>query len=231
MNMIDEEPERHEIEALLPWYAAGTLSRRDADLVERALARDSELARRYDLVRQELTETIHLNEALGAPSARAMEKLFAAIDAEEAGSARRRRRRTPLEAPAHTRGFLLLTVHRLGPVDAPNRAARHCVGQMVMRRTNPLPRGKSPTRRPASRDRRVGASWMIPVLVAVQMPAQFLQCAKRSGLRSPALASSTIRLAMIPSAKLSASPRETRVFSSATPRTCLVSGSTSKSSR
>jgi anti-sigma-K factor RskA len=83
MNMIDEEPERHEIEALLPWYAAGTLSRRDADLVERALARDSELARRYDLVRQELTETIHLNEALGAPSARAMEKLFAAIDAEE----------------------------------------------------------------------------------------------------------------------------------------------------
>ena len=94
MNMIDEEPERNEIEVLLPWYAAGTLSRRDADLVERALARDSELTRRYDLVRQELTETIHLNEALGAPSARAMEKLFAAIDAEEAGSARRRRRRT-----------------------------------------------------------------------------------------------------------------------------------------
>jgi hypothetical protein len=27
--MIDEESERHEIEALLPWYAAGTLSRRD----------------------------------------------------------------------------------------------------------------------------------------------------------------------------------------------------------
>jgi hypothetical protein len=23
--MIDREPERHEIEALLPWYAAGTL--------------------------------------------------------------------------------------------------------------------------------------------------------------------------------------------------------------
>jgi hypothetical protein len=92
MNMIDEEPERHEIEALLPWYAAGTLSRRDADLVERALARDSELARRYDLVREELTETIHLNEALGAPSARAMEKLFAAINAEEVRALRPRRR-------------------------------------------------------------------------------------------------------------------------------------------
>jgi len=91
--MIDKDPERHEIEALLPWHAAGTLSRRDADLLERALARDSELARRYDLVRQELAETIQLNEALGAPSARAMEKLFAAIDAEEAGAPRRRRRR------------------------------------------------------------------------------------------------------------------------------------------
>src|SRR5262249_33999864 len=42
---------------------------------------------------QELAETIHLNETLGAPSARAMEKLFAAIEAEEAGAPRRRRRR------------------------------------------------------------------------------------------------------------------------------------------
>jgi len=93
MNTIDKEPERHEIEVLLPWYAAGTLSRCDADLVERALARDSELARRYDLVRQQLAETIHRNETLGVPSARAMEKLFAAIDAEEAGAPPRRRRR------------------------------------------------------------------------------------------------------------------------------------------
>jgi anti-sigma-K factor RskA len=80
MNAISKEPERHEIEALLPWHAAGTLSRRDADRVEQALAGDRELARRYDLVREELAETIHLNETLGAPSARAMEKLFAAID-------------------------------------------------------------------------------------------------------------------------------------------------------
>jgi hypothetical protein len=91
--MIDKEPERHEIEALLPWHAAGTLSRREADLVERVLAGDSELARRYDLVRQELAETIHLNETLGAPSQRAMEKLFAAIDAEEAAAPRHQRRR------------------------------------------------------------------------------------------------------------------------------------------
>ena len=92
--MIDEESERHEIEALLPWYAAGTLSRREAGLVERALAGDSELVRRYEVVRQELTETTQLNETLGAPSARAMEKLFAAIDAEEAAAPRKRPRRT-----------------------------------------------------------------------------------------------------------------------------------------
>jgi hypothetical protein len=89
--MINKEPERHDIEALLPWHAAGTLNRRDADRVEHALAGDRELSRRYDLVREELAETIHLNETLGAPSARAMEKLFAAIDAEEARAPRRQR--------------------------------------------------------------------------------------------------------------------------------------------
>jgi hypothetical protein len=85
MNATRQEaPERREIEELLPWHAAGTLSRRDAQRVEEALARDPELARRYALVREELGETIHLNESLGAPSPRAMEKLFAAIDAEPA---------------------------------------------------------------------------------------------------------------------------------------------------
>src|SRR5215468_10869772 len=92
MNMINKEPERHEIEALLPWHAAGTLSRRDANRVEQALAGDRELARQYDLVREELAETIHLNETLGAPSARAMERLFAAFGAEEARAQRHRRR-------------------------------------------------------------------------------------------------------------------------------------------
>jgi hypothetical protein len=83
MNTIDKEPQS-EIEALLPWHAAGTLSRSDARRVEEALASDPELARRYELVRDEFGETIHLNETLGAPSAHAMEKLFAKIDAEPA---------------------------------------------------------------------------------------------------------------------------------------------------
>lgn len=86
MNATDKEkaPAPGGIEELLPWHAAGTLSRRDAQRVEDALARDPELARRYDLVREEFGETIHLNETLGAPSAHAMEKLFAKIDAEPA---------------------------------------------------------------------------------------------------------------------------------------------------
>jgi hypothetical protein len=94
--MINSRPTRQSIERLLPWHAARTLSRREADLVERALAADTELARRYDLVRQELRQSIYLNETLGTPSARAMQKLFAAIEAEEARAPRRRHiSRTP----------------------------------------------------------------------------------------------------------------------------------------
>jgi hypothetical protein len=86
---IENISEREEIETLLPWHAAGTLGRRDADRVERALSHDPELAQRFALVREELSETIHLNETLGAPSARSMDRLFSAIDAE--GSSARRR--------------------------------------------------------------------------------------------------------------------------------------------
>src|SRR5215211_6899619 len=84
----DRAPEQEDIEELLPWHAAGTLSRRDAERVEQALAQDAELARRYELVREEMAETIHLNETLGAPSARAAQRLFAAIEAEPTGAKR-----------------------------------------------------------------------------------------------------------------------------------------------
>src|SRR5262249_14236720 len=73
---------RQDIEALLPWHAVGTLNRRDAQQVEAALASDQELARRFALVREELAETIHLNETMGAPSVRAMDRVMAAISAE-----------------------------------------------------------------------------------------------------------------------------------------------------
>lgn len=79
---LDQEPS--EIEMLLPWHAAGTLNARDSRRVEEALARDPDLARQYAVIREEYAETISLNESLGAPSARAMQKLFAAIDGEPA---------------------------------------------------------------------------------------------------------------------------------------------------
>src|SRR5262245_21389748 len=91
MNTMNQEAtERQEIETLLPWHAAGTLNRRDAERVERALSRDRDLARRFDLVREELHETIHLNELLGHPTSRAAERLFAAIEAEGARAPARR---------------------------------------------------------------------------------------------------------------------------------------------
>jgi anti-sigma factor RsiW len=83
-KMLEQEPS--EIEMLLPWHAAGTLNARDARRVEEALASDPALAKQYAAIRGEYQETIHLNESLGAPSARAMQKLFAAIDAEPARS-------------------------------------------------------------------------------------------------------------------------------------------------
>jgi anti-sigma factor RsiW len=101
MNTNNEESERRAVEDLMPWHATGTLSRRDAQRVKEALARDPELARRYELVREELAGTIHLNETLGAPSARAMDKLFAKIDAEPA-----RRRMSSLDIGARFAAFL-----------------------------------------------------------------------------------------------------------------------------
>jgi hypothetical protein len=84
-----EQQQPAEIEALLPWYAAGTLRRRDRMRVEEALRSNPDLARHADLVREELAETICLNESLGAPSARALDRLMAAIDADAAAERQR----------------------------------------------------------------------------------------------------------------------------------------------
>ncbi len=87
--MSGENMEPTEIETLLPWYAAGTLRRRDRQRVEDALRYDPALARHADLVREELAETISFNESLGVPSARCMDRLMAAIDAETVAARKR----------------------------------------------------------------------------------------------------------------------------------------------
>jgi len=97
-KMREQEP--GEIELLLPWHAAGTLNARDARKVDEALARNPELARQYAVIREEYAETIDLNESLGAPSTRVMQKLFAAIDTEPAREAR-----ASLDIAARLTGF------------------------------------------------------------------------------------------------------------------------------
>ena len=79
-QVSDREPT--EIEALLPFHAAGTLGLHDTRRVDAALANDADLARQYKAIQDEYAETILLNESLGAPSVRAMQRLSAAIDAE-----------------------------------------------------------------------------------------------------------------------------------------------------
>src|ERR1700761_6866148 len=85
-KMLEDQPS--EVELLLPWHATGRLNARDARRVDEALARDPALARQYAVIREEYAETISLNESMGAPSSRAIQKLFAAIDAEPAREAK-----------------------------------------------------------------------------------------------------------------------------------------------
>ena len=87
--MVKGDAERRHFESLLPWYPAGTLGRSDADRAAQALAADVELAR--SLALEELAGTIYFNETLGEPPAGVAQKLFAAIDAEEARAPRRQR--------------------------------------------------------------------------------------------------------------------------------------------
>jgi hypothetical protein len=82
-KMQEQEPD--EMQLLLPWHAAGTLNASDARRVDEALARDAGLARQYAVIREEHAETIRLNEKLGTPSIRAIQGLFAAIEAEPPG--------------------------------------------------------------------------------------------------------------------------------------------------
>ena len=73
--------EPSEVELLLPWYAAGTLSRREAAEVEAALAADPELAERLEWVRAEFAQEIYINEEAASPPDNDVKALFAKIDA------------------------------------------------------------------------------------------------------------------------------------------------------
>ncbi|MFJ5370371.1 anti-sigma factor family protein [Bosea sp. CER48] len=80
-DSIASDPKRRELEELLPFYANGRIAEADKRRVESALAADPELAARLDIIRDDMAETVLLNESLGAPSPRALEKLMAEIEA------------------------------------------------------------------------------------------------------------------------------------------------------
>src|SRR3974390_1217536 len=79
---MTQSPRREELAVLLPWYAAGTQTRREARAIDRAAREDARLAERLETVRAEIAETVRVNESLGGPSPRAHQKLFAAIEAD-----------------------------------------------------------------------------------------------------------------------------------------------------
>jgi anti-sigma factor RsiW len=81
MNSAKNTSEPSEVELLLPWYAAGTLDRREAAQVEAALAADPELAERLEWVRAEFAQEIYINEEAASPPDNDVKALFAKIDA------------------------------------------------------------------------------------------------------------------------------------------------------
>jgi anti-sigma factor RsiW len=77
------------IEELLPWYATGALSANEKSRVERALAREPRLQASLKAIREDLEETIALNQDLPTPRPAVLGRIMAAAEAEP-------RRRTAL---------------------------------------------------------------------------------------------------------------------------------------
>lgn len=75
-----EEP--GEIEALLPWYVAGTLSEAETHAVGAALRTDPQLALQRGRIEEERAEAIGAVETVVPPSSRMAERLFAEIAAD-----------------------------------------------------------------------------------------------------------------------------------------------------
>ena len=70
-----------EIEALLPWYAAGALSAEESARVEAALAERPHLRASLATLADDRYETIALNEALGTPRGDVWARIAAGVEA------------------------------------------------------------------------------------------------------------------------------------------------------
>ncbi|RDJ21822.1 hypothetical protein DWF00_26140 [Bosea caraganae] len=121
-DTIANDPQRAAIEELLPFYANGRISAADKAKVETALAGDPELAMRLEIIREDMAETTLLNESLGAPSPRALDRLMAQIEAEP--------RQVPLLMRA--RGGALTWLGQLLAAQPPRRLAYASVAALAL---------------------------------------------------------------------------------------------------
>ncbi|MGV6871425.1 anti-sigma factor family protein [Pseudochelatococcus sp. B33] len=85
----DDRFDPDSIEALLPWYAAGTLSADEKRAVDEALAGDPELRAHLALIGEERDEIVHANEHIAAPSRQLADRVFEAIGRETPAAAAR----------------------------------------------------------------------------------------------------------------------------------------------
>lgn len=85
-NETNNLSERRNIEAMLPWYERGKLNAADMKRVEAYLAEHPEMADQLPLIEEERAETTLLNEARGAPSPGALDRLMDSIEAHEAAN-------------------------------------------------------------------------------------------------------------------------------------------------
>jgi hypothetical protein len=68
------------IEELLPWYATGALSANEKSRVEKALAREPRLQASLKAIREDLEETIALNQDLPTPRPAVLGRIMAAAE-------------------------------------------------------------------------------------------------------------------------------------------------------
>ena len=90
--------EREEIEMLLPWYVTGNISDDDRARVDSYLADHPEIGRQLELAREEMDETVALNESLGTMPAGALDSLLDQIEKTDGPAIERAQRPGLLES-------------------------------------------------------------------------------------------------------------------------------------
>ena len=80
--MSADRDEFDAIEELLPWYATGALSANEKSRVEKALAREPRLQASLAAIREDLEETIALNQDLPTPRPAVLGRIMAAVEGE-----------------------------------------------------------------------------------------------------------------------------------------------------